>query len=122
VSYPTKHSKLAAVREFLEWVGEYRGLHLARAACLAVLDEYAETVLTECDTAVAAGPGHQSIHPCIVTPSPHREHASDNGYEWLDEDLSEQTYDKHQYRHIDGRIVKGEVLKTYRLTYARELF
>lgn len=67
-----------------------------------------------CDTAVAHGPGHKSISPCTVE-GPHDEHYA-HGYDWMDENLSQQTYDKKKYEGRPFRAVGVE--KTYRLYFA----
>lgn len=76
---------------------------------------------SRCDTAIAHGPGHQSISPCEVE-GPHDEHQAGE-YSWADTDLTPQTYDKKEYAvPPEGGISvwTGRILKTYRLTFSRD--
>lgn len=70
----------------------------------SILADYEAERLYPCDTAIASGPGHQSIHPCIRT-GPHVGH-TDNRYEWIEADLTEQTalHPHHKQREEGVRL------------------
>lgn len=94
----SKHEKIAIIQNFLTWVTENSD---------ELIVAYADEVLVDCDTAIAHGPGHQSMSPCILT-GPHTHHESDMGHEWDDSKITTQTTKGH--RHIDQD-------KTYRLAF-----
>lgn len=100
----SKREKLSAITAFLEWAWGAGSVREGEDVRI-LLDRYADEVLTECDTAIAHGPGHQSISECIVT-GDHTEHHSDMSHEWYSSDLTGQTY----ARRRDGR--------TFRLAFA----
>lgn len=85
----SKHEKIAAIRQYLEWESQQPGVHNDFTDELIV--RFSDEVLTECDTAIGHGPGHQSISPCIRT-GEHSEHISDMGHDWSDSDIGKQTY------------------------------
>lgn len=89
----SKQNKLDIIRSFLEWADNYEPYLLGQISKDELLTLYADT-LTECDSAIAHGPGHQSTSRCIVT-GPHSEHCSDMGHEWKDADT--QTYTQKRF-------------------------
>lgn len=66
-----------------------------------LIARYADEVLTECDSAIMHGPGHQSVSECIMT-GKHAEHYSDMDHEWYDRDIGNQTWTRRR----DGKVFR----------------
>lgn len=79
----SKFETVSILRDFVRWIP-------VGPVTADLIDRYSSEVLTECDSAVGHGPGHQSISPCIRTGF-HTHHCNDMGHEWEDEDIGKQT-------------------------------
>ncbi len=87
-----KHAKLAIAHEFATWAGLNSEL----------VTKWRDSFV-ECDTAVAHGPGHQSISMCERTDSNHKVHLHED-MEWTDDDLRGKPYT--YIRRRDGKVFR----------------
>lgn len=108
----SRNSTIHTIRTFVVW-SDFN--NSTRLTILKKLEKYAEQALTECDTAVGHGPGHQSISPCEVT-GPHTYH--ENSYhEWEESDIGEQTHEMTVSRLDPMFGGYNKVKRTYRLAF-----
>lgn len=121
----SKRDQIATLEAFFEWLPVMTSLNTSDGCGgnygedpAEFIARFADEMLTECDTAIGHGPGHQSISVCIRT-GEHSEHVSDMGHEWEDKDIGEQTYDKHNWDGPPGPdgLRTRDTYRTYRLAF-----